>query len=141
MIFDFEESEVQDREKTKKRRRIAVHPLFKKTKLEGEYWTRYKELIGHEEKNFKYFRMNRYQFGILLNKKNPLITKHTISLSFPLSIIHRYPGSHSQTRTDTNRADKTLFLRILARHGPCLTASVRSYYDRYEYVHTHCMGE
>ena len=39
----------EDREKTKKRRRTAVHPMLKKRKLESEYWTLYKELIDHKE--------------------------------------------------------------------------------------------
>ncbi|CAG9124560.1 unnamed protein product [Plutella xylostella] len=54
---------------------MAVHPILKKRKLEGEYWTLFKELIDDEEKNFSYFRMSRYQFDILLNKIELLISK------------------------------------------------------------------
>lgn len=54
---------------------MAVHPILKKRKLEGEYWTLFKELIDDEEKNVSYFRMSRYQFDILLNKIELLISK------------------------------------------------------------------
>ncbi|CAG5016043.1 unnamed protein product [Parnassius apollo] len=68
--------EEEDRDKTKKRaKRMAVHPTLKKRKLEGEYWTLFKELIDDEEKFFLYFRMSRFQFDILLKKIELLITK------------------------------------------------------------------
>lgn len=47
---------------------MVVHPMLKKRKLEGEYWTLFKELFIH-------FRMSRYQFDILINEIELLITK------------------------------------------------------------------
>ncbi|CAH2088857.1 unnamed protein product [Euphydryas editha] len=67
---------LEEKDKTKKRaKRMAVHPMLKKRKLEGEYWTLFKELVDDEKKFFIYFRMSRYQFDILLNKIELLITK------------------------------------------------------------------
>lgn len=49
--------------------------MLKKIKLEGAYWTMFKELLDDEEIFLKYFRMSRYQLDILLNKIELLITK------------------------------------------------------------------
>ncbi|KAL0868285.1 hypothetical protein ABMA27_007815 [Loxostege sticticalis] len=52
---------LEEEDKTKKRaKRIAVHPMLKKRKLEGEYWTLFKELVDDEKKIFIYFRMSRF---------------------------------------------------------------------------------
>lgn len=68
-----EETEIEDRKQ--KKRRFAVHPMNKKRKIHGEFFTLYKELIDNEERFFKYFRMSHYEFEFILNKIKPLITK------------------------------------------------------------------
>lgn len=41
---------LEKEDKTKKRaKRMAVHPMLKKRKLEGEYWTLFKELVDDEK--------------------------------------------------------------------------------------------
>ena len=65
--------EEEDQERIEKRpKRFAVHPMLKKRKVEGEYWTLYKELTDDEDKFFQYFRMSRFQFESVLNKIKPL---------------------------------------------------------------------
>jgi hypothetical protein len=45
-----------------------VHKCFRSRKLEGEYWTLYKELADDEIKFYQYFRMSKLQFSYLLRK-------------------------------------------------------------------------
>jgi hypothetical protein len=45
-----------------------VHKCFRSRKLEGGYWTRYKELADDEIKFYQCFRMSKHQFNYLLQK-------------------------------------------------------------------------
>lgn len=49
--------------------------LKKKRKVEGEHATLCKELEDYEDKFFKYFRMSKYQFNVLLLKIESNISK------------------------------------------------------------------
>jgi hypothetical protein len=61
-----------------KKKRMWVHKCFRKRKLEGEYWTLYKELAYDEMKFYQYFRMFKHQFNYLLqNIEKDLKTKNT----------------------------------------------------------------
>ncbi|KAL4153066.1 hypothetical protein QTP88_000899 [Uroleucon formosanum] len=59
---------LDEEEKNNKQKRIWVHDLWKKRKIEGEFATLYEELVDHEAKFFEYFRMSQYCFNLLLSK-------------------------------------------------------------------------
>ncbi|XP_044760175.1 protein ALP1-like [Coccinella septempunctata] len=65
----------EEEEEQKSMKRFGVHPIFKKRKIEGEFWTLYKELVDDDAKYHGYFRMNRSQFEYILNKISTLIRK------------------------------------------------------------------
>jgi len=58
----------KEKTKNKKQKRLWVHDVWKKRKIEGEFATLYKKLIDHETKFFDYFRMPLYSFNVLLHK-------------------------------------------------------------------------
>lgn len=59
---------LDEEENNNKQKRIWVHDLWKKRKIEGEFATLYGELVDHETKFFEYFRMSQYCFNLLLSK-------------------------------------------------------------------------
>ena len=76
ILLEDEERNVQNNDK---RKRFSVHTMLKKRKIEGEYWTLYRELMDDEDKFFQYFRLSQYQFNQLLHKIEVVITKQNTS--------------------------------------------------------------
>jgi hypothetical protein len=73
LLLDADEEEIDHA--VVKKRSIWVHDILKKRKVEGEHATLCKELEDYEEKFFKYFRMSKYQFNVLLLKIESNISK------------------------------------------------------------------
>jgi hypothetical protein len=69
----------------RKRRSWAVHPAWRSTESEGEFFTLYKELIDDEVKFYGYFQTNRQCFCALLRKVSPLLIKQRTILQKPIS--------------------------------------------------------
>ncbi|EFN89778.1 hypothetical protein EAI_13965, partial [Harpegnathos saltator] len=65
LLLDEEEAELKEKIK-KKRNRKWVHPMLEKRKLEGEYWTLFKDLLKYDDKFDQYFRMPQCKFYDLL---------------------------------------------------------------------------
>jgi hypothetical protein len=65
----------EEEEKRSKRNRIWAHEMLRKSKIEGEFATLYREFIDEEMKFYKYFRMLVQQFTILLSKIQCDLTK------------------------------------------------------------------
>jgi hypothetical protein len=57
------------------KKRIWVHDILKRRKIEGEFYSLCGSLEDHEENLFIYFRMCSYQFNILLTQISNDITK------------------------------------------------------------------
>ncbi|CAI6355675.1 unnamed protein product [Macrosiphum euphorbiae] len=69
---------LDEEEERNVQQRIWVHDILLKRHIEGEFVTLYKQLSDHEEKFFKYFRMTKIQFNVLLSKiKNTIRKKNT----------------------------------------------------------------
>ena len=65
----------EEQETMKDKKRVWVHEILKRRKVDGEFYTLCTALEDHEEKFFIYFRMCSYQFNILLSKIKNDITK------------------------------------------------------------------
>ncbi|KAK5649785.1 hypothetical protein RI129_000814 [Pyrocoelia pectoralis] len=74
LILDAEEEENNIVNKAKKRR-YWVHPMIKKRKTEGEYYTLFKELMDDESKFYIYYRMSIGEFHNLLSHIKDAISK------------------------------------------------------------------
>ncbi|KAL4153738.1 hypothetical protein QTP88_001571 [Uroleucon formosanum] len=69
---------LDEEEQRNVQQRTWVHDLLKRH-IEGKYITLYKQLTDHEEKFFKYFRMTKKQFNVLLSKIKTTIRKKNTS--------------------------------------------------------------
>jgi len=69
------EEEEQETMKDKDKKRVWVHEILKRRKVDGGFYTLCTALEDHEEKFFIYFRMCSYQFNIFLSKIKNDITK------------------------------------------------------------------
>ncbi|KAE9543637.1 hypothetical protein AGLY_002437, partial [Aphis glycines] len=78
------------------KKRIWVHDLWKKRKIESEFATLYRELVDHEKKFFEYFRMSQYCFNLLLSKieydikKQDTFWRQAITSKERLAVCLRY---------------------------------------------------
>jgi len=62
-----------------------VQKFFRNRKLEGEYWTLYKELADDEMKCYHYFRMPMHQFNYLLRKIEKYLQKKNTTFQEAMS--------------------------------------------------------
>lgn len=76
---------LDEEEQRNVQRRTWVHDILLKRHIEGEYITLYKQLTDHEEKFFKYFRMTKIQFNVLLSKIKTTIRKKNTSFRKAIS--------------------------------------------------------
>jgi hypothetical protein len=66
-----------------------VHKCFRNRKLEGEYWTLYKELADDEMKFYQYFRMSKHQFNCLLQKIEKDLKKKNTNFGEAISPVEK----------------------------------------------------
>jgi len=71
---------LDEEEQRNVQRRTWFHDILLKRHIEGEYITLYKQLTEHEEKFFKYFRMTKIQFNVLLSKIKTTIIRKKIQV-------------------------------------------------------------
>lgn len=72
----------KERETRKGKKRVCVHDILKRRKVEGEFYTSCTTLEDHEENFFIYFRICSYQFilkNIALSKIKNDITNVIIA--------------------------------------------------------------
>jgi len=66
-----------------------VHKCFRNRKLEGEYWTLYKELADDEMTFYQYFRMSKHQFNYLLQKIEKDLKKKSTTFREAISPVEK----------------------------------------------------
>lgn len=79
VLLDEEEAE------RRKRNRIWMKEMLRKRKNIGEYHTLYRQLEDDESCFYKYFRMSKYQFYILLQKIEIQIQKQNTTFREAIS--------------------------------------------------------
>jgi hypothetical protein len=72
-----------------KKKHMWVHKCFRNRKLEGEYWTLYKELGADEMKFYQYFRMSMHQFNYLLQKIEKDLKKKNTTFREAISPVEK----------------------------------------------------
>lgn len=74
---------------SKKRKKLWVHDILKKRKLEGEFVTLYKGLVDDETKFFQYFRMTKHTFQYILDNISPYLTKQNTTFREAISSLEK----------------------------------------------------
>jgi hypothetical protein len=79
-----------------KKKRMWVYKCFRSRKLEGEYWTLYKELADDEIKFYQYFRMSNLQFNYLLRKIEKYLKKKNTTFREAITPVEKLATSALQ---------------------------------------------
>lgn len=76
------------RMKRRRQRKYWIHPYIAKRKTLGDFYTKFMNLWGHEDKFFIYFRMSIKSFDELHERLKPsLQRKNTVFIFFLVGII------------------------------------------------------
>ena len=77
------------KKRIKRRKRKQVHLIIKKRKLDGEYYTLFKDLLKYDDKFNQYFRMPQCKFYDLLKLIEPKLQKQNTSFREAISPTER----------------------------------------------------
>lgn len=83
VALDEEEAEARTK-KNQVKRKWSVHPLWRRRQFDGEFNTLCRYLPDNEEKFFRYFRMSKENFDILLNELKPALTRQQTRFKTPI---------------------------------------------------------